>query len=110
MNLSSYNDYSLPSDLDFFKWDSPGIVCMECVKSKKSLLFSSSNALTRILKLAKGLSTFSIKNKQVLKYFEKYGPESFRFILLEYGEEFADPHFRKKKLRELKRTWEGSLY
>ncbi len=78
---------------------------MECVKTQKSLLFYSSNALRRVLKFHKDLSTSSLKNKEILKDLQKYGPYSFRFILLECGDEWSDINLRKKKLRELKRKW-----
>lgn len=103
MNLSSNNDYSLPSDLDFLKWNQPGICCMEFVKSKKSLFFSSANALGRVLKFHKGLSTFSLKNKQLLKDLKKYGPYSFPFILLEYGKEK-----KRGESRNEKRLYDGN--
>lgn len=110
MNFSSSYHSDFPSDLDFLKWDQPGIGCFECLESKKCFLFSSSNVLHKVLKLQKSLENSSLKNKEILIDFKKYGPDSFRFILLHYGDQFADPYFRKKKLKEIKRSWEGSLY
>lgn len=94
----------------FYKSDRPGIFGLECNETKRSLLLSSSNILRRILKLSDQLSDNTIKHKQLKKDLEKYGPDSFQFFLIDSGPIYYDIRFRKKKLREIKRSWSGLLY
>lgn len=72
----------------------PGIFSVRCDLSRNAVFGESLNVYDSLVEILWKLRTGSFENLELQKDFQLYSEDSFRFIPIRFGLEFADNDFR----------------